>query len=79
MSDDAVNYFNAQRNVFTDNKIQLISSLHLDRTWSKALPKHVKNKQQQITLYHHLRILLYEHNKTNFQLSYTARLFNPYT
>ena len=69
MSDDAVNYFNAKRDVYTENKIQLIVSLHLDGTWSKALPKHVKNKQQQITLSHHLRILLYEDNTIKFQVT----------
>ena len=80
MSLDADNYFNAWRGVFIANKTQnFVSAWHLDRTWRKKLTKHTKDKQEQITLYHHLSILLNEHNKLNSELHLHIKIVNTYT
>ena len=61
MSDDSNNFFNAWKEVFGEKDTRkIICAWHLDRSWRKALAEHVKDKKEQITIYHILSMLLNE-------------------
>ncbi|XP_019853060.1 PREDICTED: uncharacterized protein LOC109582660 [Amphimedon queenslandica] len=55
MSDDADNFFNGWKGVFTvSNTRKLICSWHVDRSWRKGLHTHISVKSKQAEVYHHL-------------------------
>ena len=66
MSDDADNFFNGWKGVFTvTNTRKLISSWHIDKSWKKGLHILIA-KSKQVEVYHYLRVLLGETSKTVF-------------
>ena len=68
MSDDAQQYFTSWCTVFGDTPSKLLCMWHVDRSWRKSLNDHVNNSQCRIEIYHQLRVLLLEQNKTEFSL-----------
>ena len=69
MSDDAPQYFNAWKGVFSalDTK-KLLCAWHVDRAWRTALNEHVLDKQCRIEIYHQLRVLLMENDESTFRV-----------
>ena len=68
MSDDADNFFNGWKGVFTvTNTRKLICSWHVDRSWRKGLHTHVSVKSKQAEVYHQLRVLLGETSEAVFR------------
>ena len=69
MSDDSDNFFNAWKGIFGEQRTKkIICAWHVDRSWRKAITAHVKNKDDQINLYHILSILLYEKQEEDFRV-----------
>ena len=69
MSDDAEQFFTAWRAVFGDNQTKkLLCTWHIDRAWRHALQEYVPNRSDQIEIYHQLRLLLTELDKSKFRL-----------
>ena len=69
MSDDAEQFFTAWRAVFGDNQTKkLLCTWHIDRAWRRALQEHITNKNNRIQVYHQLRLLLTESDKSKFRL-----------
>ena len=69
MSDDSDNFFNAWKGVFGEKVTRkIICAWHLDRSWRKALAEHVKDKKEQITIYHILSMLLNERDEAKFRV-----------
>ena len=66
MSDDA-EHFTAWRATFGDQKTQKLCAWHVDRAWRNALHDHVTGKESQVTIYHHLRVLLQETEEAHFR------------
>ena len=61
MSDDAENFYNAWRGVFTTtNTKKLLCAWHIDKSWRKGIQCHVSNKAKHESVYHVLRALLNE-------------------
>ena len=68
MSDDANNFYNAWKAVFTvDNTQKLICAWHIDKSWRNGLQKHISTISKQADVYHHLRVLLAERDITSFR------------
>ena len=54
MSDDADNFYNGWKGVFTvTNTRKLICSWHIDKSWRKGLHTHISVKSKQAKVYHH--------------------------
>ncbi|XP_011407648.1 PREDICTED: uncharacterized protein LOC100639460 [Amphimedon queenslandica] len=69
MSDDADNFYNAWKSIFTVSKTKkLICAWHIDKTWRKGVQEHITVKSKQAEVYHHLRVLLEEVTKGTFHL-----------
>jgi len=69
MSDDAENFYNAWKCVFTvSNTKKLLCAWHVDRSWRKGLQKHIDATSEQAKIYHHLRVLLSETEINSFHL-----------
>ena len=68
MSDDAEQFYTAWQKVFGDCESKLLWMWHVDRSWRKSLTEHVENKQSCIEIYHQLRVLLLEQNRSEFYL-----------
>ena len=68
MSDCAEQYFNAWQGTFTttEKTKKLLCTWHVDRAWRKSLNTHVSNTQQQIEIYHQLRVMLEERDQSEF-------------
>ena len=47
---------------------KILCSWHVDRSWRKAILLHIKDKETQIQVYHHLRILLTERVESQFRV-----------
>ena len=72
MSDDADNFYNAWRSVFTVvNTKKLICAWHVDKSWRKGLQRHISSRVRQAEVYHHLRVLLSE---GKMEVSFRLRL-----
>ena len=70
MSDNSDNYFNAWQAVFGRNETKkIICAWHIDKTWRKALLEIVKGRDEQITIYHQLNLLLNEREVPKFQVT----------
>ena len=75
MSDDAQQYFNAWKGVFGEQKTKkIICTWHIHRSWRRALHEHIETKEDQITIYHYLCVLLQEHKEPNFRTLLQALL-----
>ena len=69
MSDDAEQFFTAWRATFGDQETKkILCAWHVDRAWRHALLEHIPNKDNQITVYHHLQVLLQETKEAQFRL-----------
>ena len=69
MSDDAENFYNAWRGVFTTSCTKkLICSWHIDKSWKRGILSHISNKTKHKEVYHHLRVLLEEGDEASFRL-----------
>ena len=80
MSDDAEQYFNAWRGVFSSMKTRkLLCVWHIHRAWCKALREHVGSKDDQIGIYHTLCVLLQEHDESKMRMSLQAFLTDLYS
>ena len=80
MSDDAEQYFNAWRGVFSENKTsKLLCVWHIHRAWCKALHDHIPDKQDQSNVYHMLCVLLQEHDESKFRTMLQAFLTELHT
>ena len=67
MSDDAENFYNAWKCVFTVSKTKkLLCAWHVDRSWRKGLQKYIDTTSEQANIYHHLRVLLNETEINSF-------------
>jgi len=68
MSDDAQQFYNAWNTVYGATPAKLLCMWHVDRSWRKSLSEHVEGSQCRIEIYHFLRGILVEQNKTEFTL-----------
>ena len=66
MSDDAEQYYTSWVSVFGGQPHKLLCTWHVDRAWRKAISNHILNKQDQVAIYHNVRVLLEEPNIANF-------------
>ena len=67
MSDMAEQFFKSWIGVFGKCKTkQLYCTWHVDKAWRKGLNMHVKNNEDKIDIYHHLRVLLTEIDQNSF-------------
>ena len=61
MSDDAHNFYNGWKGVFSVSKTKkLICAWLVDKSWRSGMQQHVKTSSKQAEVYHHLRVLLQE-------------------
>ena len=80
MSDDAEQYFNAWKGVFGGNKTRKVLCVwHIDRSWRKALHEHIKDKEEQIYVYHSLCLLLQELDEPTFRVMLQSFLTHLHT
>ena len=79
MSDDADNYFNAWKAVFGEGDTKKICAWHTDRTWRKALAETMRDKEDQIKIYHQLSILLSERDEAKFRITLQTYLQTKHT
>ena len=80
MSDDAEQYFNAWKGVFGGNRTRKVLCVwHIDRSWRKALHDHIKDKEEQIYVYHSLCLLLQELDEPRFRVMLQSFLTHLYT
>ena len=69
MSDDAEQFFTAWRATFGDGSTtKLLCAWHVDRAWRKALQENIPNKEEQVEVYHQLRVLLMETEESKFRV-----------
>ena len=69
MSDDAEQYFNAWKGVFdTSQTRKLLCNWHVHRAWRRGINEHIKDKEDQIEVYHGLCVLLQERTEANFRV-----------
>ena len=69
MSDDADNFYNGWKGVFSVSKTKkLICAWHVDKSWRSGMQQHVKTSSKQAEVYHHLRVLLQEGSEGGFRL-----------
>ena len=67
MSDDADNFYNAWKSVFTITSTKkLICAWHVDRSWRRSLQKHINTVSEQASVYHYLLVLLTEKDVNSF-------------
>ena len=70
MSDDADNYFNAWKAVFSEGDTKkILCTWHIDRTWKKALAETVRDKEDHIKIYQQLSILLNKKDEGKFRVT----------
>ena len=55
MSDDADQFYSAFSNVFGHTR-KLLCCWHIDCSWRKSINEHIRNAQEQIEVYHQLRV-----------------------
>lgn len=68
MSDMATQFFGAWDAVFKAKQTKYIwCNWHVDRAWKEGLKRHVTLKSQQISLYHHLKVMMMETNIAKFR------------
>ncbi len=68
MSDDAEQYYNAWKGVFkVTNTRKILCTWHVHRSWRKSIHEHIKDKENQIQVYHSLCVLLQEKNEPEFR------------
>ena len=58
---------------------KLLCVWHIYRAWCKALREHVGSKDDQIGIYHTLRVLLQEHDESKMRMSLQAFLTDIYS
>ena len=76
MSDDAKNFFNAWRAVFTvENTRKFICAWHIHKSWRRGLQAHISSKTEQNEVYHNVRILLSEEKSYHFDSSPIRLIF----
>ena len=69
MTDDAEQYHNAWKEVFGEsNTRKILCAWHVDRAWRKALFQHVGERENQVHVYHQLRLLLTETEESQFRV-----------
>ncbi len=69
MSDDAEQIFTAWKAVFGHGQTKkLLCAWHVDRAWRRALRDSIPNRNKQTEVYHQLRLLLSECDKSKFHL-----------
>ena len=69
MSDDAENFYNGWRGVFTTTSTKkLICSWHIDKSWKRGILNHITNKAKRRDVYHRVRVLLEEGDESSFRL-----------
>jgi len=69
MSDDAQQYYTAWCTVFGGTPPKLLCMWHVDRSWRKSLNEYIDSSQSRVEIYHQLRVLLLEQNKTEFHMN----------
>lgn len=71
MSDDAEQFFTAWRATFGEggSTKKLLCAWHIDRAWRKALQENITNKEEQVEVYHQLRVLLMETEEARFRVT----------
>ena len=68
MSDMALQYFNACKEVFdTTNTNYLWCGWHIDRAWRKAIKRYLNSFEEQKEIYHQLRTLMMETSQIGFK------------
>ena len=82
MTDDAEQYFNAWKFVFAEKDTnKVLCSWHVDRAWRKGLQQHIGESSKRAEVYHLLRVLLSEREKSQFGvllqefLTYTEKYY----
>lgn len=70
MSDLAEQYYKAWVETFESESPpkKLLCTWHIDKSWRRKLKEMIHDKDQQITIYHHLRVLLEERDITSFNI-----------
>lgn len=66
MSNDADQFFNAWRLVFSDSPHKLLCTWHVDRAWRGAIGNKIVDKNLQCKVYHSLRTILEEPDVSTF-------------
>lgn len=67
ISDDAGQYYRAWCAVFGPAEKKLCT-WHVDKNWRKAIREHVRGEEDQIEIYHMLRSIVQELDKTDFSI-----------
>ena len=65
MSDDAEQFYSAWVGVFGGHPHKLLCAWHIDRAWREHI-KQIGQKVLQVQVYHNLRLLLEEQDKSKF-------------
>ena len=69
MTDDAEQYHNAWVEVFGEsNTRKILCAWHVDRVWRKALLQHIGERENQVRIYHQLRLLLTKTEESQFRV-----------
>lgn len=66
MSDDAEQFYSAWVRVFGGHPHKLLCAWHVDRSWRENL-KHIADRETQVQVYHNLRLLLEETDKSHLK------------
>ena len=70
MSDSAEQFWNAWVGVFELNQTKkLLCAWHVDRAWRKSLAEHIAGKEERVSTYHQLPVLLSQEDETKFKLT----------
>ena len=68
MSDCAEQYYGAWVAVFEGTPKKLLCTWHVDKAWRRKLNECITEKEDRITIYHHLRVLLEEKDITTLRI-----------
>ena len=66
MSDDADQYYSAWVDTYNDAPKKLLCNWHVDRSWRRAIGNFIKDENEQVSMYHVLRVLMEEVEQEKF-------------
>ena len=69
ITDDAEQYHNAWKEFFGEsNTRKILCAWHVHRAWRKALLQHIGERENQVHVYHQLRLLFTETEDSQFRV-----------
>ena len=79
MSDDAEQFYSAWIDTFDGNPRKIVCIWHVDRSWRRSIATMIKGEEDQISIYHILRVLMEETEQQKFHILLEKALYSMKT